>query len=148
MENDLFKKWPAKKHNHPIPVQGNCLARRRDIIQRLDTVSKPAPDGLQTIKENLVKLSKLKFPDVFKCSREPRIHMITLDAIAVGRLTPEFQFAPVAAKMVEHQPYRRALAMVRRRDVGKNEQFHCDLRFTIYDERAATWRRYKTCSTQ
>jgi hypothetical protein len=55
----------------------------------------------------------------------------------VDRLVAELRLAPVAAVIVQHQFHGVALAVVRRRDVREEEQFHFDLRFTDYDLRSA-----------
>ena len=59
--------------------------------------------------------------------------MVTLDAKTAGRLC--FHPAAIAAEALEHELDHVTLAVIRRRRVGKNEQFHLlfaidDIRFT------------------
>jgi hypothetical protein len=125
VENDFFEKRTADKHDQPIAIKRNPSARRGHVIKVGYAVTEPAPDRLEAIKQNQKRLAALEFAEVFGPFRKSRVDVITLNVAAVvGWLFSKFPFAPVAAEIIQHQLYGVTLAVVWRRHVGKDKQFH------------------------
>jgi hypothetical protein len=53
--------------------------------------------------------------------------VITFDAEAAGRAAGAVSQPPVATETLQHQLYGAALAVMRRRHVGEDKQFHFGL---------------------
>jgi hypothetical protein len=74
------------------------------------------------MEEKPRQFDALKFANVLEPVRESRVDVITRDAERVR--CPVFLPALVAAKTIEHQLDHIALAVMRWRHMGKNEQLH------------------------
>ncbi len=77
------------------------------------------------MKEKPRQFDALKFANVLKPARISRVDVITLDAERTGSFA--FPLAPVATETIEHQLDHVTLAVVRRRHMGENKQFHSNL---------------------
>ena len=89
------------------------------------------PDGLQAKPENEQDLRPLKLPHVFQAARKPRIDVIAFNIQRRWRIW--LPVARIPAEALKHELHHVALAVVRRRRVGEDEQFYwrhviCDLR--------------------
>ncbi len=135
MQNDVFEKRPAEEHDQPVAIKRDVLARRGHIIKSVHTITKPAPDGLQAKQEEPHEFDALDFADVFEPLGKLGIDVKTFDAEGRWLLRPVRFLPPVAAKAAEHELDHVALAVMRRRHMGEDKQFHFG--FAIYDIRFA-----------
>ena len=87
------------------------------------------PDRLETEPQDQKDFRSLKFTDVREVAGESGVDVVAFDAKR-RRRTGSF-FARVATKTFEHELHHVALAVVRRRRMGEDEQFHFGL--AIYD---------------
>jgi len=76
------------------------------------------------MQEEPCQFDALKFTDVFEPARKSCIDVITLSAERIQRFV--FPRAPVATETVEHQLNHVALAVIRRRHMGEDEQLHAN----------------------
>ena len=119
VQDDVFEKRPAKQHHQPVAVQRHAFARGRHVIKISHSVTKPQPDGLQAKPENEQDLGPLKLAHVFQAAGEPRVDMITFNS----PISPVFggPSSRVPPKTLEHELHHVALAVMRRRRMGKDK---------------------------
>jgi hypothetical protein len=124
MQDDLLKEGAAQKHHDPVAVESDGLAGRRNIIKTVHAMTEANPNGLQAKPENTEHFGGLKFPDIGQVPGKPGVHVVARNVMQgrgdVGRR------ADVAAKTIQHQLHHVALAVMRRRRMRKDKQFHAD----------------------
>jgi len=113
----FLKKRAADEHHQPVAIHRDGLAGRGHIIKGRYAVAEPAPERLQTIEQDQENFSTPEFANVLQGFGEARVNMVALDTVTVRRLLP--WPAAVAAEAIEHKLDHVALAVVRRRRVGK-----------------------------
>lgn len=122
MEDQFFVEGPAQGHDQPITKHGGPLARGRDVVKRRDTVPKATPDGLRAIPDHLQHLPDPPFANILQVTGQTGVDVVTRDSVGGGAGEG---FAPlITAKALEHLLDHIALAVVRRRRMSKDQQFH------------------------
>jgi hypothetical protein len=124
VQNDFLEERTAEEHDQPVAVKRNGFAGSGHVIKIGHPVTEPAPNRLETIKQNQRDFADLEFADIGETFGKTRVNVVTINAVAIARPGSVSGFAAIAAEAVQHELNHVALAMVRRRHMGEYKQLH------------------------
>jgi len=84
VQNDFLEKRTADEHDQPVAVKCNGLAGGGHVIKIGHTVTEPAPNRLEAVKQNQRDFADLEFADVFETFGKTRVNVVTINAVAVA----------------------------------------------------------------
>ena len=113
MVDQVWEGSAEQGEGHPIPIERYPSWWTRNVVEGLDSVPASVPKCLPAVVDESCDLPPPGCSDVFEITGKTCIHMMDFNT----------QFRP-SAQSLDDVFDHLALPMVRRRDMGEDQQFH------------------------